>query len=154
LPKLRYAARNTGPNSAERDTEYIGDLRIRILLQVEEAQRRSIWLMNLIEKFEDPGRVKLVDHVWQNGGMVFVFVVKLEMRETRRPRPASQELTMQDCEQPRLNLASIPQLLPFGRPRIERLLSKIARVSLDSRQGEGESVKRFVMSGYDFFKIN
>jgi hypothetical protein len=152
LPKLRYAARNTGPNSAERDNEYIGDLRIRILLQVEEAQRRSIWLMNLIEKFEDPGRVKLVEHVWQNGGMVFV--VKLEMRETRRSRTASQELAMQDCEQPRLNLARIPQLLPFGRPRIEGLLSKIARVSLDSRQGEGEPVKRFVMSGYDFFKIN
>ena len=43
---------------------------------------------------------------------------------------------MQDCKQPRLDLAAIPQLVAFGRPDIECLLGKIARVGLRACQAE------------------
>ena len=60
---------------------------------------------------------------------------------------------MQDCKQPRLDFAGIPQLVAFGRPDIERLLREITCVGLRARQAQGESVKRFIVLGHDPFKI-
>src|SRR6266516_1092388 len=75
------------------------------------------------------------------------------MWKTHRPPADIQELPVQDCKQPRLNLAAILQLVTCGRPDIECLLGKIARVGLRACQAESESVKRFVVPGHDLFKI-
>src|SRR5467141_1202903 len=85
--------------------------------------------------------------------MILRYVAQLEMWKTRRPPANIQELPVQDCKQPRLDLAAIPQLVAFGRPDIECLLGKIARVGLRACQAESESVKRFIILGHDLFKI-
>src|SRR6266853_5590884 len=75
------------------------------------------------------------------------------MWKTHRPPADIQELPVQDCKQPRLDLAAMLQLVGFGRPDIECLLGKIARVGLRACQAESESVKRFIMLGHNLFKI-
>src|SRR6266567_4279017 len=75
------------------------------------------------------------------------------MWKTRRPPADIQELPVQDCKQPRLDLAAISQLVAFGRPDIECLLGKIAGIGLRACQAESESVKRFIMLRHDLFKI-
>src|SRR6266513_4199150 len=75
------------------------------------------------------------------------------MWKTHRPPADIQELPVQDCKQPRLHLAPVPQLVALGRPNIECLLGEIPRVGLRACQAESESVKRFIMLGHDLFKI-
>jgi hypothetical protein len=75
------------------------------------------------------------------------------MWKTYRPLADMQELPVQGGEQPRFDLAAISQLVAFGRPEIECLLGKIARVGLRAGQAERESVKRFVVLGHNLFKI-
>lgn len=62
LLELGNAAGNTGPNSAERDFEDISDLLIRTILQIEEAEGRPVWFLDLAEEFEHPGCIKRVDY--------------------------------------------------------------------------------------------
>ena len=52
------------------------------------------------------------------------------MWKTLRSFADLEELPVQDGKQPRLDLAPIPQLVAFGRPDVECLLGKIARVGL------------------------
>src|SRR5579862_1418655 len=75
------------------------------------------------------------------------------MWKARGPFADTQEFPVQDCKQPRLDLATIPQPVAFGRPDIKCLLSKIARVGLHACQAQGESVKRFIVLGHYLFKI-
>src|SRR5258708_9538656 len=75
------------------------------------------------------------------------------MRKPPCPSADIQELPVQDGEQPRLDLAAVPQLVPFGRTDIEWLLGKIARVCLSARQAEGKSVQRLIVLGHYLFKI-
>ena len=75
------------------------------------------------------------------------------MWKTDRPLAHIQELPVQAGKQPRLELATIPQLVAFGRPDKECLLGKIARIGLRACQAEGESVKRFIVPGHYLFKI-
>src|SRR5437867_12087937 len=63
LLEQRNTEGKTGPNRAEGDFEDISDLFIRIIFQIEEAQRRLVWFLELAEKLEHIGRFKPVDRL-------------------------------------------------------------------------------------------
>ena len=69
------------------------------------------------------------------------------MWKTHRFFANTQELPVQDCKQPRLDLAAILQLVAFGRPDIESLLGKIARVGLRTLRAIGDPPQRTLLIG-------
>src|SRR6266481_4851933 len=134
LLELGHTARNTRPNGAEWDFEDVRNLFIGKVLQIKEAERRSVWFLDLSEKLKHARCVKRANRFRRDGGQIFMSVDQLDMWKTHRPFADVQELPVQGGKQPRFDLAAISQLVAFGCPDIECLLGKIARVGLRVRQ--------------------
>ena len=134
MPELPYASGNAGPNGAERDGEDFGDLFIRIILQIKQAECRPVWFLDLPEAFEDLGGVKRARRFHRDGEEIFMGIAQLDLWKTLRLSADAQESPVQGRKQPRLQLAALPQLVALGRPDIECLLSEIACVGLRAGQ--------------------
>jgi hypothetical protein len=147
------SAREARLNRAQRHFQNLGDLVVRVVLQIKQGDRSLKSFVQLRQRRQHLRGVQAVDrgrcHHGQFGGGVFQF----DVREARLLPARGKKFAVQGGEQPGFHFGDVAQLMAFACPDAERLLDKIARVRLYARQTEGELIQRRVITGHQIFKI-
>jgi hypothetical protein len=91
--------------------------------------------------------------LWLLGGQFHFGGIEIGMWMARLVTSHTQKLPVQRGEQPGAHLGPVPQLVPLGCPKQERLLGQIRRMVHRSGQPEGEPVKGGLMEVHQLFHV-
>src|SRR5262249_12956170 len=98
-------------------------------------------------------RVEAIDCFRMNIGQFRFRRVQLDVRETFLVATRVEELAVQGAKQPRFHLRRIAELMAASGPDVERLLRKVERFLLPSRQAECELIQNAIVTIHELVKV-